>query len=78
MGDKDKRSTNGHIMYVMIHPSLYLVFNTDCNGMRHFSKTNGVRERWIFMIKSSTGVRRANYFYSSSVATDKSLSLIHI
>ena len=28
------------------------VFNTDCNGMRHFSKTNGVRERWIFIIKS--------------------------
>ena len=28
------------------------VFNTDCNGMRHFSKTNGVRERWISIIKS--------------------------
>ena len=25
VGDKDKRSTNGHIMYAMIHPSLYLV-----------------------------------------------------
>ena len=28
------------------------VFNTDCNGMRHILKTNGVRERWIFIIKS--------------------------
>ena len=27
------------------------VINTDCNGMRHISKTNGVRERWIFTIK---------------------------
>ena len=25
VGDKDKRSTIGHIMYAMIHPSLYLI-----------------------------------------------------
>ena len=34
------------------HDSSESVFYTDCNGMRHFSKTNGVRERWIFIIKS--------------------------
>ena len=34
------------------HDSSDSVFNTDCNGMRHFSNTNGVRERWIFIIKS--------------------------
>ena len=27
-------------------------FSTDWNGMRHISKTSGVRERWIFIIKS--------------------------
>ena len=36
-------------MYAMIHPSL---FNTECNGMRQISKTTGVREPWIFIIKS--------------------------
>ena len=25
VGDEDKRSTNGHIMYAIIHPSLYLI-----------------------------------------------------
>ena len=25
MGDKDKYSTNGHIIYAMIHPSVYLI-----------------------------------------------------
>ena len=25
VGDKDTHSTNGHIMYAMIHPSLYLI-----------------------------------------------------
>ena len=49
MGDKDKYSTNGHIIYAMVHPS---VFNTDWNEMGHISKSNGVRERWIFIIKS--------------------------
>ena len=34
------------------HDSSESVFDTYCNGMRHFSKTNGVRERWIFIIKS--------------------------
>ena len=34
------------------HDSSVSVFNTDCNGMRHISKIKGVRERWIFIIKS--------------------------
>ena len=42
----DKRTHN------VCHDSSVSVFNTDCNGMRHISKTNGVRERWIFIIKS--------------------------
>ena len=25
MGEKDKYSTNGHIIYAMIHPSVYLI-----------------------------------------------------
>ena len=50
MGDQNKRSANGRIMYAMIRPCLYS--NIDCTGIRHNSKTNGVRERWIFIIKS--------------------------
>ena len=47
MGDEnDKRTHN------VRHDSSVSVFNTDCNGMRHSSNTNGVRERWIFRITS--------------------------
>ena len=42
----DKRTHN------VCHDSYVSVFNIDCNGMRHISKTNGVRESWIFIIKS--------------------------
>ena len=34
------------------HNSSESVFLYSCNGMRHISKTNGERERWIFIIKS--------------------------
>ena len=34
------------------HDSSVSAFSTDCNGVRHISKTTGVRERWIFIIKS--------------------------
>ena len=45
MGDEnDKRTHN------VRHDSSVSVFNTDCNGMRHSSKTKGVRERWILDI----------------------------
>ena len=42
----DRRTHN------VCHDSSVTVFNTDCNGMRHISKTNGERERWIFSIES--------------------------
>ena len=58
---------NWHIMYAMIHPSLYI--STDCNGMRHFSKTMVCANAGYLLSHPSTGVRRADYFYSS---TDKS------
>ena len=34
------------------HGSSVSVFNTDCNGIWHISKTSGVRERWIFVVES--------------------------
>jgi len=55
---------NWHIMYAMIHPSLYI--NTDCNGMRHFSKTMVCANAGYLLSHPSTGVRRADYFYSST------------
>ena len=51
-------------MYAMIHPSLYI--NTDCNGMRHFSKTMVCANAGYLLSHPSTGVRRADYFYSST------------
>ena len=47
VGDKDKRSTNGHVMYAITHPSLYLIQIVTEWGI--FSKTNFVRQRLIFI-----------------------------
>ena len=50
VGDKkNKRPTNGHIVYAMIHPWLYL--NQIITEWGIFRR-HGVLERWIFIIKS--------------------------
>ena len=47
-----QRQTFNKWTHNVCHDSSESVFNTDCNGMRHFSKTNGVCERWTFIITS--------------------------
>ena len=64
VGDKDKRSTNGHIMYAVIHPSLYLIQIVTERGT--FEDKWCARTLNIYYQNPSTGVRRANYFYSST------------
>ena len=48
---RQKQTFDKRTHYVCHHSSVS-VYNRDCNRMRHISKTNGVRERWIFIIKS--------------------------
>ena len=43
-----QRQTFNNWTHDVCHDSSESVFNTDCNGMRHFIEDNGVRERWIF------------------------------
>ena len=47
-----QRQTFNKWTHNVCHDSSESVFNTDCNGMKHISKANGVRERWIFIIES--------------------------
>ena len=47
-----QKQTFGKWTHKVGHNSSVSVLNTDCNGIRHVSKTNGVTERWIFIIKS--------------------------
>ena len=64
VGDKDKRSTNGRIMYAMIHPSLYLIQTATEWSI---SRRQMVCANAGYLLSNpSTGVRRANYFYSST------------
>ena len=44
-----KRQIFNKWTYNLCHDSSECVFNTDCNEMRHISKSNVVRERWIFI-----------------------------
>ena len=67
VGDKDKRSTNGRIMYALIHPSLYLIQIVTEWGI--FRRQMVSANAGYLLSNPSTGVRRADYFYSS---TDKS------
>ena len=64
VGDKDKRSTIGHIMYAMIHPSLYLIQIATEWGI--FRRQMVCANAGYLLSHPSTGVRRANYFYSST------------
>jgi len=64
VGDKDKRSTIGHIMYAMIHPSLYLI--QVLTEWRIFRTQMVCANAGYLVSTPSTGVRRANYFYSST------------
>ena len=64
VGDKDKRSANGHRMYAMIHPSLYLIQIVTEWGI--FWKQMVFANAGYLLSNPSTGVRRANYFYSST------------
>ena len=67
-----QKQTFGKWTHNVGHNSSVSVFNTDCNGIRHISKTNGVTERWIFIIKSIHWCANgANYFCSS---TEKSIA----
>ena len=63
VGDKDKRSTNGHIMYAMIHPSLYLIQVVTEWGI--FRRQMVCANAGCLLSNPST-VQRANYFYSST------------
>ena len=47
-----QRQTFNNWTHNVCHDSSESVFDTDCNGMRHFFEDNGVRERWIFIITS--------------------------
>ena len=47
-----QRQTFNKWTHDVCHDSSESVFNTYCNGMRHISKANGARERWIFIIES--------------------------
>ena len=68
VGDKDKRSTNARIMYAMILPSLYLIQIATEWGI--FRRQMVCANAGYLLSNPSTGVRRANYLYSSS--TEKS------
>ena len=59
-----KRSTNGHIMYAMIHPSLYLIQIITEWGI--FRRQMVCANAGYLLSNPSTGVRRANCFYSST------------
>ena len=64
VGDKDKRSTNGRIMYAMIHPSPHLIQIVMEWGI--FRRQMMCANAGYLLSNPSTGVRRANYFYSST------------
>ena len=63
VGEKDKRSTNGHIMYAMIRPSLYLIQIVTEWGI--FRRQMVCAKALYLLSNPSTGVRRPN-FYSST------------
>ena len=61
-----QRQTFNNWTHNVCHDSSESVFNTDCNGMRHFSKTMVCANAGYLLSHPSTGVRRADYFYSST------------
>ena len=64
VGDKGKRSTNGHIMYAMIHPGQYLIQIVTEWGI--FPRQMVCANAGYSLSNPSTGVWRANFFYSST------------
>ena len=61
-----QRQTFNNWTHHVCHDSSESVFNTDYNGMRHFSKTMVCANAGYLLSHPSTGVRRADYFYSST------------
>ena len=64
VGDKNKRSTNGRIVYAMVHPCLYLIQIVTEWGI--FPRQMVCANAGYSLSNPSTGVWRANFFYSST------------